>query len=125
MKLAREKGARTVAITNMMGSQITRGVDSVLYTRCGLEVGVAASRRSPAQVSLLYLVALKLAAQIRETVPSTRSFILDKVYDLPKKIDQFLDGDTRSRKSRSGTRTSLSSSISAGTSACRLHSGAR
>jgi glucosamine--fructose-6-phosphate aminotransferase (isomerizing) len=43
MRLAREKGARTLAITNMMGSQITREVDSVLYTRCGMEVGVAAS----------------------------------------------------------------------------------
>ena len=59
MKLARQKGARTVAITNMMGSQITREVDSVLYTRCGLEVGVAASKTFTAQVSLLYLVALK------------------------------------------------------------------
>jgi len=93
MKLAREKGARTVAITNMMGSQITREVDSVLYTRCGLEVGVAASKTFTAQVSLLYLVALKLA-QIRETMPAGEiSFILDKVYELPRKIDQFLDGD--------------------------------
>src|SRR6476469_2446503 len=49
MKLAREKGARTVAITNMMGSQITREVDSVLYTRTGLEVGVAASKTFTAQ----------------------------------------------------------------------------
>ena len=77
----------------MMGSQITREVDSVLYTRCGLEVGVAASKTFTAQVSLLYLVALKLA-QIRETMPPGEiSFILDKVYELPQKIDQFLDGD--------------------------------
>ena len=40
MQLARALGARTVAITNQMGSQITREVDSVLYTRTGLEVGV-------------------------------------------------------------------------------------
>jgi glucosamine--fructose-6-phosphate aminotransferase (isomerizing) len=93
MKLAREKGARTVAITNMMGSQITREVDSVLFTRCGLEVGVAASKTFTAQVALLYLVALKLA-QIRETMPSGEiSFILDKVYELPAKIEKFLDGD--------------------------------
>jgi len=73
MKLAREKGARTVAITNMMGSQITREVDSVLYTRCGLEVGVAASKTFTAQVSLLYLgrhiglpVALEGALKLKE-----------------------------------------------------------
>ena len=71
MKLAREKGARTVAITNMMGSQITREVDSVLYTRTGLEVGVAASKTFTAQISLLFLIGLKLA-QLRSTLPQER-----------------------------------------------------
>jgi glucosamine--fructose-6-phosphate aminotransferase (isomerizing) len=93
MKLAREKGARTVAITNMMGSQITREVDSVLYTRTGLEVGVAASKTFTAQVSLLYLVGLKLA-QCRQTLPANdMEFILDALYDLPNKMRRFLDGD--------------------------------
>ena len=93
MKLAREMGARTVAITNMMGSQITREVDSVLYTRAGLEVSVAASKTFTAQVSLLFLVALKLA-QVRETLPPDElTFILDEVYQLPEKIQAFLDGD--------------------------------
>jgi len=93
MKLAREKGARTVAITNMMGSQITREVDSVLYTRTGLEVGVAASKTFTAQVALLFLIGLKLA-QARETLPREEiEFILDEVYDLPRKMQRFLDGD--------------------------------
>jgi glucosamine--fructose-6-phosphate aminotransferase (isomerizing) len=93
LKLAREKGARTVAITNTMGSQVTREVDSVLYTRAGLEIGVAASKTFSAQVALLYLVALKLA-QIRETLPPGEiEFILDYVYKLPRKIQAFLDGD--------------------------------
>ena len=93
MKLAREKGARTVAITNMMGSQITREVDSVLYTRTGLEVGVAASKTFTAQVSLLFLIGLKLA-QCRGTLPKEDvEFILDEVYDLPSKMQRFLDAD--------------------------------
>jgi glucosamine--fructose-6-phosphate aminotransferase (isomerizing) len=92
MKLAREMGAHTVAITNMMGSQITREVDSVLYTRAGLEMGVAASKTFTAQVSLLYLVALKLA-QVRGTLPPEElEFILDQVYELPAKMEQFLNG---------------------------------
>ena len=66
MKLAREHGARTVAITNMMGSQITREVDSVLYTRTGLEVGVAASKTFTAQIALLFLIGLKLARVPRD-----------------------------------------------------------
>jgi glucosamine--fructose-6-phosphate aminotransferase (isomerizing) len=92
LKLARELGARTVAITNMMGSQVTREVDSVLYTRAGLEMGVAASKTFTAQIALLYLVALKLA-QVRETLPPGEiEFILDFVYKLPTKIQAFLDG---------------------------------
>jgi glucosamine--fructose-6-phosphate aminotransferase (isomerizing) len=93
MQLARKKGARTVAITNMMGSQITREVDSVLYTRAGLETAVASSKTFTAQVALIYLVALKLA-KTRETLPAGEiEFILDYVYKLPRKIQAFLDGD--------------------------------
>jgi glutamine---fructose-6-phosphate transaminase (isomerizing) len=93
LKLAREKGARTVAITNMMSSQITREVDSVLYTRAGLEMGVAASKTFTAQIALLYLVALKIA-QVRETLPAAEiESILDFVYKLPRKIQGFLEGD--------------------------------
>ncbi len=93
MRLAREKGAHTVAITNMMGSHITREVDSSLYTRCGLEVGVAASKTFTAQIALLYLVGLKIA-QVRETLPPDEiSYITDQVYTLPEKIARFLDGD--------------------------------
>src|SRR4051794_7028273 len=93
MELAREKGARTLAITNLMGTQITREADAVLYTRCGLEVGVAASKTFTAQVALLCLVALKLA-QVRKTLPDAEvEFILDQLYELPEKLEQFLDGD--------------------------------
>ncbi|HET8652068.1 MAG TPA: glutamine--fructose-6-phosphate transaminase (isomerizing) [Gaiellaceae bacterium] len=93
MRLAREKGAHTVAITNMMGSHITREVDSSLFTRCGLEVGVAASKTFTAQVALMYLVGLKLA-EVRGTLPPNEiSYIVDQVYTLPEKIARFLDGD--------------------------------
>jgi glucosamine--fructose-6-phosphate aminotransferase (isomerizing) len=93
MQLARSLGARTVAITNQMGSQITREVDSVLYTRTGLEVGVAASKTFSAQVGLMYLIGLELA-RTRKTLPVDElEFILDQVYGLPAKMQQFLDGD--------------------------------
>jgi glutamine---fructose-6-phosphate transaminase (isomerizing) len=90
VKLARERGARTLAMTNMMGTQITREVDATLYTRCGIEIGVAASKTFTAQVALLSLLALKLA-EIRQTLPSDEiEFILDKLHELPDKIEQFL-----------------------------------
>jgi glutamine---fructose-6-phosphate transaminase (isomerizing) len=92
MQLAKGKGARTVAITNMMGSQLTREVDSVLYTRTGLEVGVAASKTFTAQVALISLVALKLAG-LKKTIPEEEiEFILDQLYSLPEKMQHFLDG---------------------------------
>jgi glucosamine--fructose-6-phosphate aminotransferase (isomerizing) len=93
MKLARERGARTLAITNLMGTQITREADSVLYTRCGLEVAVASSKTFTAQVALLSLIALKLA-EIRRSLPQDEiEFILDRLHELPAKIAEFLDGN--------------------------------
>ena len=93
MKLAGESGAHTLAITNLMGTQITREVDSTIYTRCGLEVGVAASKTFTSQVGVLYLIALKLA-QIRKTLPADEiEFILDQVHELPDKMSAFLKGN--------------------------------
>jgi glutamine---fructose-6-phosphate transaminase (isomerizing) len=93
MKLAQESGAKTLAITNLMGTQITTVSDAVLYTRCGMEVGVAASKTFTAQVALLSLIALKLA-QVRKTLPRNEiEFILDRLHELPDKIEQFLAGD--------------------------------
>jgi glucosamine--fructose-6-phosphate aminotransferase (isomerizing) len=90
VKLARERGARTLAITNLMGTQITREAESTMYTRCGLEVGVAASKTFTAQVALLCLIALKFA-QIRRTLPGDEvEFILDQLHELPEKIQVFL-----------------------------------
>src|SRR5438105_8091863 len=90
VKLARESGARTLAITNLMGTQITREAEATLYTRCGMEVGVAASKTFTAQVALLSLLALRLA-EIRRTVPQDQiDFILDLLPELPDKLAQFL-----------------------------------
>jgi glucosamine--fructose-6-phosphate aminotransferase (isomerizing) len=91
VKLARELGARTLAITNQMGTQITREAEATMYTRCGIEVGVAASKTFTAQAALLCLIALKLA-QIRKTLPPDEiDFILDRLHELPEKIQTFLD----------------------------------
>ncbi|MCY4087519.1 MAG: glutamine--fructose-6-phosphate transaminase (isomerizing) [Actinomycetia bacterium] len=90
LRLAREKGAHTVAITNMMGTQITRDADNVLYTRAGLEMGVAATKTFTAQVTLLTLLALRLAA-VRKTLPSDElDALIAEVEDLPEKVSAFL-----------------------------------
>ena len=93
VRLAREMGARTIGITNLMGTQITRDVDHVLYTRAGMEMSVAATKTFTAQVALLYLLALKLA-QVRRTLPEEEiASLLAEVEALPSKISAYLDGD--------------------------------
>jgi glutamine---fructose-6-phosphate transaminase (isomerizing) len=93
VRLARESGARTVAITNMMGTQITQEVEKVLYTRAGIEMSVAATKTFTAQVTLLYLLALQLA-QVRKTLPEEEiSKLVAEVDALPGKIGAYLDAD--------------------------------
>jgi glutamine---fructose-6-phosphate transaminase (isomerizing) len=93
VRLARESGARTVAITNLMGTQITREVEHVLYTRAGMEVSVAATKTFTAQVALLQLLALRLA-QVRKTLPEEEiARLVAEVSSLPEKIAAYLDGD--------------------------------
>ena len=50
-----------LAITNVMGSQATRDADAVLFTRAGLEIGVAATKTFVSQVAAMYLLGLWLA----------------------------------------------------------------
>jgi glucosamine--fructose-6-phosphate aminotransferase (isomerizing) len=93
MRLAREMGAPTLAITNMMGAQITREVDSVLYTRAGIEMSVAATKTFTAQVTLLYLLALRLA-EVRRTLPQEQiDTLVRELQTLPEKVQTFLDGN--------------------------------
>jgi glucosamine--fructose-6-phosphate aminotransferase (isomerizing) len=92
VRLAKELGAHTVAITNLQGTQITREVDSVLYTKAGMEMGVAATKTFTTQVTLLYLVALKLA-QVRGGLPADEiASLVGEVRALPAKMSAFLDG---------------------------------
>jgi glucosamine--fructose-6-phosphate aminotransferase (isomerizing) len=67
---AKRRGARVVAVTNIVGSSLARESDAVIYTRAGLEVSVASTKVFLAQVAALELLALRLA-QLRETLPSS------------------------------------------------------
>jgi glucosamine--fructose-6-phosphate aminotransferase (isomerizing) len=90
MRLAREKGAKVLAITNVMGSQATRDSDGVLFTRAGLEIGVAATKTYVSQVAAMLLLALRIA-EVRQTLEPPR--IAELVADLralPRRIDDLL-----------------------------------
>src|SRR5438445_11465443 len=57
---ARRRGSKTLAISNVVGSSLTREADKTIYTRAGIEIGVAATKTFIAQLVALYLIALKL-----------------------------------------------------------------
>ena len=91
MRLARAQGATVVAVTNAAGSQATRDADAVLFTRAGLEVGVAATKTFVAQVVLLYALALNLA-RARETLPTDRLAELQRGLELlPEGVEQVIE----------------------------------
>jgi glucosamine--fructose-6-phosphate aminotransferase (isomerizing) len=99
MRLARSRGARVLAITNVMGSQATRDADGVLFTRAGLEIGVAATKTYVAQVAAMYLLALR-TAQARGALPGERlRELVAELRRLPGLIDELLqsvEADVRS-----------------------------
>jgi glutamine---fructose-6-phosphate transaminase (isomerizing) len=88
MRTARERGARVLAITNVMGSQITRDADGVLFTRAGLEIGVAATKTFVGQVAAIYLLGLRMA-ELRGTLPPPRiAALVSELKRLPRCIEQ-------------------------------------
>ena len=61
MRVAKEKGATVIAVTNVMGSQATRDADATIFTRAGQEVSVAATKTFTCQVAVMLLIALRIA----------------------------------------------------------------
>jgi glutamine---fructose-6-phosphate transaminase (isomerizing) len=93
MRTARDCGAKVLAITNIMGSQATRDADGVLYTRAGLEIGVAATKTFVSQVVAMYLLALRLA-ELRGTLePDVLKATITEVKRLPHRITEMFERD--------------------------------
>jgi glucosamine--fructose-6-phosphate aminotransferase (isomerizing) len=96
MRIAQERGATVLAITNIMGSQATRDADGVLYTRAGLEVSVAATKTFICQVAVLYLLALRLGELHAAIEPERLAGLVREMKAMPRLIDDLLervDGD--------------------------------
>jgi glucosamine--fructose-6-phosphate aminotransferase (isomerizing) len=93
MRTARARGAAVLAVTNVMGAQATREADGVLYTRAGLEIGVAATKTFVSQITVMYLLALRMA-EVREVMD--RKALKPPISDLkrlPHMIAELLDHD--------------------------------
>jgi glucosamine--fructose-6-phosphate aminotransferase (isomerizing) len=90
MRVARERGAHVVALTNIMGSQATRDADGVLYTRAGLEIGVAATKTHTAQVMALALLALKLGRLRWALTASGALELAEELRRIPESLETYL-----------------------------------
>jgi glucosamine--fructose-6-phosphate aminotransferase (isomerizing) len=91
MRLARERGAKVLAVTNIIGSQATRDSDGVLFTRAGLEIGVAATKTFVAQVAVMYLLGLKIA-QVRGTLePDVLRRLCRELREMPHRVTRLVD----------------------------------
>ncbi len=91
MRVARERGAHVVALTNIMGSQAVRDSDGVLYTRAGLEIGVAATKTHTAQVVALALLGLKLGRARHVLSAAGAADLGDELHRLPDLVQEYLD----------------------------------
>ena len=90
MRLARERGAKVLAMTNIMGSQITRDADGVLFTRAGMEIGVAATKTFVAQVAAIYLLGLRMAELRGTLAPDELAGLVAGVRDLPHAVQHVI-----------------------------------
>jgi glucosamine--fructose-6-phosphate aminotransferase (isomerizing) len=91
MRLARSRGAHVLAITNILGSQMTREADGVLYTRAGLEIGVAATKTFVAQVAAIYLLGLKLAELRHGLETAEIEGLVNELKSIPHRIEMLLE----------------------------------
>jgi glucosamine--fructose-6-phosphate aminotransferase (isomerizing) len=80
---AHAKGAKVIAICNVVGSSLAREADGILYTYAGQEIGVASTKAYSAQLMMFYLLALKLA-QVRKTLtPKASKELMGQLLRVP------------------------------------------
>ena len=94
LKLSKQKGAKTLAISNVIGSSITREADYSIYTHAGPEIAVASTKAYTSQVVLLAVLAIYFAEKLgihSEDIINLKSEILE----LPKKIEEVLKTEER------------------------------
>lgn len=98
LRYAKNNGIRTLTICNVLGSTASREADSVFYTRCGPEIGVASTKAFTSQIVALYIFSIGLGlAKEKITKEKAQKFINDLI-TLPRKVEDSLrlDGQIHS-----------------------------
>ncbi|MFP8889919.1 glutamine--fructose-6-phosphate transaminase (isomerizing) [Natrialbaceae archaeon A-CW2] len=92
LRTGADHGARTLAVTNVVGSTAAREADEAVYIRAGPEVGVAATKTYSSQAVTLALLTQRLADDVAHATPTDdRAEMLDTLADLPDHLEQIPD----------------------------------
>ena len=90
MKESKQRGAKTLAITNVIGSSIAREADQVLYTIAGPEIAVASTKAYTTQLILMFMLALYIS-QLRKTISADRTReLISMLRKIPAQISETL-----------------------------------
>ena len=90
LKLCKEKGAKTLAVTNVIGSSITREADYSIYTHAGPEIAVASTKAYTSQITLLVLLAMYFAQILNTINKEELDSIIKEMLVLPNKVEKVL-----------------------------------
>ena len=91
MREAKRKGARVIAVTNVVGSTVSREADDLLYTWAGPEIAVASTKAYTTQLLAMSLIALKLASIKGEIDEGLYGSMREAIYRLPEQAQQVLE----------------------------------
>jgi glucosamine--fructose-6-phosphate aminotransferase (isomerizing) len=98
LKKAKTCGGRSLAITNVVGSTVTELVDGTIYTRCGPEIGVAATKTFTAQLVAVILLAIRLGRARAHLTPDQARKMLIELTKLPGLVQRVLEKREEIRK---------------------------
>ncbi len=90
LKLAKSKGAKTLAVSNVIGSSITREADYTIYTHAGPEIAVASTKAYTCQVVLLAILGIYMAETLESADLTVLENLKQEIFDLPNKMQLVL-----------------------------------
>ena len=90
LKEAKKQGAKTLAITNVVGSSISREADKVVYCYAGPEISVASTKAYTTQVISLYFLAMDIALKLNKISQDEVKEIIENMEKLPEQIEEIL-----------------------------------
>ena len=94
LREAQAKGARVLGITNVVGSTIARESNGGVYIHAGIEIGVASTKAFTSQVTVLFLLAVKLG-RMRHISPGKGTKLIRELQKIPKKVRQIIDNSEK------------------------------